>query len=231
MSYGRRGLNLSNFLSAGRTRTLSTAENSVGTFLILAVCTGNVCRSPAVERLLACDLGPTVFVSSAGTHALVGQPIAEPMARLLRDHGVEPGAFTARRLTETLVKDADLILALTRAQRSLAVEAWPPAVRRTFTVREFARLLNKLDSFALPDGTPAERLRAAMPLAAAQRGLRPASAQDDDVIDPFRLSDDVYAASFAEITSAGNVIVRALGISDAPRNQPARESDWRLGRD
>jgi protein-tyrosine phosphatase len=231
MSYGRRVLNLPKSLSAGQTPPLTTAEKTVDTFSILTVCTGNVCRSPAVERLLARDLGPTLFVSSAGTHALVGQTIAEPMARLLRDHGVEPGAFTARRLTETLVKEADLILALTRAQRSLAVELWPPAVRRTFTVREFARLLNKLDSSALPDGTPAERLRAAMPLAPAQRGLRPASAQDDDVIDPFRLSDDVYIASLAEITSAVNVIVRALGISDTRRNQPARESDWRLGRD
>ena len=52
-------------------------------FSILAVCTGNVCRSPAVERLLASKLGPTVRVSSAGTHALVGHPISEPMAALL----------------------------------------------------------------------------------------------------------------------------------------------------
>jgi protein-tyrosine phosphatase len=171
-----------------------------------------------------------VFVSSAGTHALVGQPIAEPMARHLRSNGVADGAFAARRLTESLVKDADLVFALTRAQRSLAVEMWPPAVRRTFTVREFARLLDELDSSALPDGSPAERLRAAMPLAAAQRGLLRASAQDD-VIDPFRLSDDIYAASFAQITSAVNVIVRALGIGDALGNRGRRESDWRLGRD
>ena len=44
------------------------------TFSILTVCTGNVCRSPAVERLLASKLGPTVSVASAGTHALVGHP-------------------------------------------------------------------------------------------------------------------------------------------------------------
>jgi protein-tyrosine phosphatase len=153
------------------------------------------------------------------------------MAGLLRSNGVADGAFAARRLTESLVKDADLVLALTRAQRSLIVELCPPAVRRTFTVREFARLLDELDSSALADGTAAERLKAAMPLAIAQRSFRRASSQDDDVIDPFRLSDDIYAASFAQITFAVNAIVRALGISDTPRNQPARESDWRLGRD
>ena len=59
-------------------------------FTILTVCTGNLCRSPAAERLLASKLGPTVKVSSAGTHALVGQPISEPMAALLRDSSLEP---------------------------------------------------------------------------------------------------------------------------------------------
>ena len=98
-----------------------------------------------MERLLAQKLGPTVSVSSAGTHALVGHPISEPMARLLRSSGAEEAVFAARRLTEKLVKEADLVLALTRAQRGLVVELWPPAVRRTFTLREFARLLEQVD--------------------------------------------------------------------------------------
>ncbi len=185
-------------------------ERAEPAFSILTVCTGNICRSPAVERLLARQLGPTVSVRSAGTHALVGQPISEPMARLLRNSGVDEQEFAARRLTENLVKRADLVLALTRAQRALVVELWPAAVRRTFTVREFARLLEDVDAFALPQGTPAERLRAAIPLAAARRGFRRASAEDDDVVDPFRRSDDVYATSFMEINAAVRKIAAAL---------------------
>src|SRR6187200_3227962 len=92
-----------------------------GVLSILTVCTGNVCRSPAVERLMRREVGATISVSSAGTHALVGHPISEPMARLLRRSGVDERAFTARQLTEKLVKEADLVLALTRAQRSLVV--------------------------------------------------------------------------------------------------------------
>jgi protein-tyrosine phosphatase len=132
------------------------------------------------------------------------------MARLLRSSGVEERAFAARSLTEKLVKEADLVLALTRAQRSLVVDMWPPAVRRTFTVREFARLLEQLNPSVLPDGTPAERLRIAVPLVVARRGLRLAPPEDDDVIDPFGLSDHTYAASFAEIMAAVRVIVAAL---------------------
>jgi protein-tyrosine phosphatase len=189
----------------------SREKSSGNAFAILTVCTGNVCRSPAVERLLAHQLGPTVSVRSAGTHALVGHPISEPMARLLQGSGVEDRTFAARRLTESLIKDADLVLALTRAQRSLVVELWPPAVRWAFTVREFARLLGQVDASALPDGTPAERLRVAMPLAVAKRGLRRISPEDDDVVDPFGLSEEVYATSFAEITASVKVIVASVG--------------------
>ena len=180
------------------------------TFSILTVCTGNVCRSPAVERLLAAELGPAVSVASAGTHALVGHPISEPMAMLLRNRGVETLPFEARRLSEQMLREADLVLPLTRAQRSLVVELWPAAVRRTFTLREFARLLRWVDPSALPPGAPADQLRAAIALAAAERGRERTSADEDDVIDPFRLSEEVYADSFAQITSAVEVIVGVL---------------------
>jgi protein-tyrosine phosphatase len=180
------------------------------TFTILAVCTGNVCRSPAVERLLANRLGPTVSVSSAGTHALVGHPISEPMAALLRRTGVEPKPFEARRLSEQMLKDADLILPMTRAQRGFIVELWPPAVRRSFTLREFARLLTLVDPSALPPGSAADRLPDAMRLAAAERGRSRVSAEEDDVVDPFRLADDVYVKSFDQIMSAVEVIVARL---------------------
>jgi protein-tyrosine phosphatase len=136
------------------------------------------------------------------------------MARLLRSNGVEAASFAARSLTENLVKEADLVLALTRAQRSLIVELWPPSVRRTFTLREFTRLLEEIDASAPPQGTPAERLRAAMPLAVARRGFRRTS-EDDDVIDPFRLSDEVYVASFMEIRAAVRIIVEVL-LRDKP---------------
>jgi protein-tyrosine phosphatase len=193
-------------------------------FSILAVCTGNVCRSPAVERLLANKLGPTVTVSSAGTHALVGHPISDPMAALLLDSGFQPDPFEARRLSEHMLKKADLVLTMTRAQRGLVVELWPPAVRRTFTLREFARLLSSVDPAALPAGPPAERLRAAIPLAAAGRGRQRMSPEEDDVVDPFRLSDAVYAASFAQITSAVEAVVYAIVINQANKT-PASITD------
>ena len=48
---------------------------------VLAVCTGNICRSPAVELLLRDRLGAHVDVASAGVGAVVG--------RLMRRHSAK----------------------------------------------------------------------------------------------------------------------------------------------
>jgi protein-tyrosine-phosphatase len=122
---------LSDSVRVARTQDLSNEQRPETASSILTVCTGNVCRSPAVERLLASQLRPTVPIRSAGTHALVGHPISEPMAKLLQSNGADKRGFVARHLTESLVKEADLVLALTRARRSLIVELWPPSVRQT----------------------------------------------------------------------------------------------------
>ena len=192
-------------------------------FSILTVCTGNVCRSPAVERLLASELGPTVQVASAGTHALVGHPISEPMAALLRSKGVRDKPFAARRLSEQLLKEADLVLPLTRGQRGLVVELWPASVRRTFTLRELARLLRSVDQAAITAVSPAERLRAVIPLAAAERGRERALPEEDDVVDPYRLDDEVYSKSFGQIFSAVQLIIRFATVvgSEPPGYQPS----------
>ena len=187
-------------------------------FSILAVCTGNVCRSPAVERLLASKLGPTVSVRSAGTHAMVGHPISDPMAALLLDSGVKPDSFEARRLSEPMLKEADLILSMTRAQRGLVVDLSPAAVRRTFTLREFARLLSWVNPAALPAGTPAERLRAALPLAVAERGRKRTPPDEDDIVDPFRLGNAVYANSFAQLTAAVDTTVYAIVMNGSSKS-------------
>ena len=124
--------------------------------------------------------------------------------------------FEARGLSEQMLKEADLILAMTRAQRGLVVELWPAAVRRTFTLREFARLLNWVGPSALPDGTPAERLRAAIPLVLAERGTERTPPDEDDVVDPFRLSDAVYANSFEQIVAAADKIINTI-VMNGPR--------------
>lgn len=181
-------------------------------FDLLVVCTGNICRSPAAERLLTAGLGPDsgVRVHSAGTFAVVDDPVSAPMAALITTAGADAGRFAARQLTASMVREAELVLALTRAHRSLVVELHPAAVRRTFTLRELARLAAGVDPAALPAGTPAERLAALLPLAAAERGRHLVQPSEDDVLDPYGRSERVYAGVFAQIHAATDTIVRLV---------------------
>lgn len=179
-------------------------------FRVLAVCTGNICRSPAVERLLAARLGPGsgVVVSSAGTRAMVGHAVSAPMVPLMEQAGARAEGFVARQLTGRAVREADLVLALTRKHRRTLVELQPSAVRRTFTLLELARLVATVDPASLPPGPPAGRLAALVPLAAAERGRHHHEAPDDDVIDPYRRGDAVYAQVFATILPAVELIAK-----------------------
>ena len=185
-------------------------------FTILCVCTGNVCRSPAAERLLASRLGPTVAVHSAGTHALAGDPITPQMITLVSGSGALGEGFVARQLVAHLLRSADLVLGMTREHRALAVETWPGAVRRAFTLREFARLTAEVDEAELPFGTPAQRLRALVPLGAARRRMISESENVDDVLDPYLRDDSVYAESFRAIEQAVDQIsTRVVGPGPA----------------
>lgn len=188
------------------------------TFRILTVCTGNVCRSPAAEIYLIHDLAGLDFieVSSAGTGALVDQTIPEPGRRLLDAAGFDGSAHRARQLTPSIVREADLVLAMSREHRRAVVEQAPAATRRAFTIRELARVADFIGSPDREDmGTsadPADRMRAAVLLAAVQRGLapQPEDPSDLDVVDPYRRSDETYLESFDQIRPAAMTVARYL---------------------
>lgn len=193
---------------------------STPSLTILTVCTGNICRSPLAEVLLRRALEPRgVRVHSAGTHALVGHGMPEPALELAAQHGADPavaGAHQARYLVEPLLADADLVLTMAREHRSHVVKMMPSMLRRTFTVREFARLASTLDTEAAraaaaeQGGTAAERFGAVLRAVNDQRGLTPASPDDDDVIDPYRRSRDTYALSGSQLTPALTEVERMV---------------------
>jgi protein-tyrosine phosphatase len=164
------------------------------TFRVLHVCTGNICRSPMAEHLmregLRQRLGDRVdafVIESAGTWGHTGSAM-EPFAlSTLAALGHDGSAFQARELVAEHVAAADLVLGATREHRAAAVVLQPRAAKRTFTLREFDRLLSVVDPATLPAGDPEARARALVAAAAAQRGLvRPDRPADDDLADPYQ---------------------------------------------
>lgn len=100
---------------------------------ILIVCTGNICRSPFIERLLQRQLdehrpsfAQRILVHSAGT----GSAMDKRAAAQLLAHGGDPTGFRARDLTPALIAESDLILTATRDHRGSVAVMYPKALRK-----------------------------------------------------------------------------------------------------
>lgn len=179
-------------------------------FRVLFVCTGNICRSAIAEQVFRARYGSDqIRFSSAGTGALVGAAMPEQAAEISRHLGGNPDQHSGRQLTKDIVAESELVIALTRDHRSEIVRTHPRANRYSFTLREFARVLESYtrDDEAKPltrAATLAETLRSGIPLIAAQRGYAdaPATPDDDDVIDPYRRPQEIYDRAGAEISDA-----------------------------
>lgn len=176
---------------------------------ILTVCTGNICRSPAAERLLSLQLGSDAQVSSAGTRAVVGHPIEATMLELLVADAVPDEPFAARQLTPALVAEADIVLGLTRDHRADAVRLVPSAVRRTFTLLEFARIVATPEARVSAGGAGADRLRELIAVAGPLRGGGP-HGRPDDVPDPYGRDRQAFEQALDLIRGAVTSIAGAV---------------------
>ena len=178
-------------------------------FRVLTVCTGNICRSPMAERLLQSELNiaaPNVFaVESAGTAAMVGSDMEPHIEGFVRVLGASSEGFAARQLTREILNKQDLVLALTREHRSRIVEMHPALLKKTFTLRELARVLPHIDGAR--GVHPAERWELAIPLAMRARTLHRAAAEDDDVVDPYRRGDKVFEEMRQQLVPAVQALV------------------------
>lgn len=182
------------------------------TFRILAVCTANICRSPLAAMLLSQTLGDEagVEVASAGMRAMVGREMPPQLQLIASSCGIDPTAHRGQQVDQRIVQDADLILAMAREHRRDLVEQYPMALRRTFTLKELARVADEFAAEATAvvasenTVTAEDRMRAVVAFAASMRGAgRPLTGPADlDVADPYGGPDEGYRVSFEEIYPA-----------------------------
>lgn len=195
---------------------------------VLLICTGNICRSPYAELVLASRLAdlPVTF-QSAGTRARHGLRLTPEAAELAIGDGVDRSrveAHSSRALDSVLLSSADLVLGMAREHRRFVVELNPAFVRRTFTIREFALLASGVtdsriaDSMQNPNGLEpsdgVERLLAAITTIGSQRGLvgLGIAPGELDVIDPYRRSLRTYHTSAAQLEPALRQVERVLRL-------------------
>ena len=187
-------------------------------FSVLFVCTGNICRSPTAEAIARRELarypGAALRVSSAGSHALEGNPAASRMLLAAATRGADLQRHHARELTRRRVRAADLILCMAEEHRPFVLAYDRSAARRTFLLAAFARAAAQ---WAWLAGSPAELVS----LAAEHAGR---VLPGDDIEDPLGHPPEAYAACAerldALITPVMTALARSLPVGPADRQAP-----------
>lgn len=188
---------------------------------ILLVCTGNVCRSPAAEFLLADQLGTTArtfTIRSAGTRAVANAPIDPIISSLLLRRGVETIHFSSRELDIRMVESADLILTASTNHRAAVARLHPAALHKTLTLKQLARYA----PFILESGSGPADASQRIPwlLSAVPRARARARKEDDSIADPRGRSRRHYEAAVDELAQACATIASLLAGVPANGSEP-----------
>lgn len=166
---------------------------------VLFVCTANICRSAWLEQAARAMSRDGVEFSSAGTHGFDSHPMDVVMSGTLAS---ADDSFRSRRLTRDIIDQADLVLTAERSHRAFILEEHPQALRKVFTLGQFAR-----SAEAHPDLRGRELLATA-----GQR--RTAPLPEDDIDDPFRRGNAAAEAAAGKMSTMLSVIVEALAEED-----------------
>lgn len=117
---------------------------------VLCVCTGNICRSPLAERLLARAL-PDLTVASAGIGALQGRPMAPGAAAIAQRQALTPEAHAARQLTADMIRESDLVLVMESTHKAWIEKQYPQSRGRVFMISHWQGGDDIEDPYGLPD--------------------------------------------------------------------------------
>lgn len=110
---------------------------------ILFVCTGNTCRSPMAEALFRSILESRGYddkftCSSAGVYAFEGDNASYEAIAEMKKYGLDISKHYARILDYDMIKNAYVVLAMTKDHKRMILDVYPEAADKVFTLKEYA---------------------------------------------------------------------------------------------
>lgn len=168
------------------------------------VCSGNICRSPAMHYYAAHVWGDAADVSSAGTWAEVGLDATPQMRRTAQRYGLTFPRHRPTQLDSGLVARADLVLVATQQHATWIDKREGGIPDHVFGIRQAAELA--LTAEPPLGGTPAERLRNASAALAMEHQRQPVPLRSLD--DPWGRDQATHDRVMDEIVADLDVLTR-----------------------
>ncbi|MEA3417689.1 MAG: hypothetical protein U9R02_16350 [Thermodesulfobacteriota bacterium] len=141
---------------------------------ILFICTANICRSFMAERIFrkkSEENGRSdIEVSSASLIDMEGAPADPMVVDMMKKKGFDGNGHKSKLLTQDMITEADIILAMERRHKEMIIENYPDAEEKVFLLKPFSSDCAKLSGGDM-----------------------------DDIKDPHNLSNYHYRLCFAEI--------------------------------
>lgn len=109
-------------------------------FHIVVICWGSSCRSPMAKALLDAELeaaGVTISVEARALHTPATGASAEAVDAM-RARGLDISTHVPRRLSDSDVEQADLLLVMDRELLRDASVRWPDAASKMSRIMEYA---------------------------------------------------------------------------------------------
>jgi protein-tyrosine-phosphatase len=162
------------------------------------VCTGNICRSPAMHYLAAHEWGAAADVASAGTHAEVGMDAANEMRRSAAAAGLTIPSHRPSQLDEAMITRANLVLVATESHAKWIEAELGHRPVHVFGLKQAAELASRAPR--PPGDSTAARLTGAAAILAAENSRVAAPLRSLD--DPWSLDQGTYNRVYGEIADA-----------------------------
>jgi len=176
---------------------------------VTMVCTGNICRSPAMHYLAQREWGDAADVTSAGIYAEIGMDVPQPMRRAAQQHGLAIPRHRPTQLDRAILSRADLVLVATQQHARWIGQEWGGVAEHSFGIKEAAELAQRADAPA--GSSAAERLTNAAAALHAARLEDPAPLRSLD--DPWARDQATYDRVMGEIAEDLAVLTAWAGLA------------------
>ena len=155
-------------------------------------------------------------VISAGTHGTGKRPASGHAIRVLAEKGVDLGGHRSREIDLELVRQADLIVAMSRTHEAAVAALDQSARSKTFLAGEVARLGSRVGSKDASETmqTWVESLHA------ARGGHMTSGRVTDEVADPYGYPEEVYRRALDRLDGICSTLARLLVADKEPLAKP-----------